>query len=173
SFLRVQYDDNSWKEFLKIIPKLDKETQSVALSDAWFFTQKGVYSWPKFLNLVHALKWDKCLMQWSAAVPFMDTLYHRFRYHREWAKVKQFLASLGEDAYNRIGKSSSEDWETPIPPDYRRSMYCYGLKKVPYKLGFVENLRKYFEKEAFYYDRDGDNLLRAMTCANLTHELSR
>ncbi|KHJ90018.1 hypothetical protein OESDEN_10146 [Oesophagostomum dentatum] len=37
----MQYDDNSWKEFLKIIPTLDQETQSVALSDAWFFTQRA------------------------------------------------------------------------------------------------------------------------------------
>ncbi|KHJ76095.1 hypothetical protein OESDEN_24286, partial [Oesophagostomum dentatum] len=51
-------------------------------------------------------------------------------------------------------------------------MYCYGIRKNSYKSDFFESLRKYFAEEAFYYDRDGDNLLRAMTCVNITYKLN-
>ncbi|ETN75157.1 hypothetical protein NECAME_00568 [Necator americanus] len=72
-------------------------------------------------------------------------------------------------AYSRHGTGRCVE----VAPDYRRTMYCYGLRQKPDRLELVKTMWKYFAEEATYFNRDGDNLLHAMSCTNNTSILTR
>ncbi|RCN33636.1 peptidase family M1 [Ancylostoma caninum] len=219
SFLRMQYDDLCWADLLKNLKTAakDHETQGQLLSDALFFARKGVYKWPKFLDLVHAINWEASLTQWRVAFSFMDTFYHNFRYHFEFKVVKMFLMALTKKVYRQIGLLDQTKWEMQalgaqlqdhlcrighasclqqvnaefqnfaaqcarsrhgtakcvgVAPDYRQSMYCYGLRQNPKSIEVVESMWKYFAEKAIYFNRDGEKLLHAMSCTNDTSKLN-
>ncbi|EYB92619.1 hypothetical protein Y032_0191g1279 [Ancylostoma ceylanicum] len=59
-----------------------------------------------------------------------------------------------------------------VAPDYRQSVYCYGLRQNPKSIELVESMRKYFAEKAIYFNRDGEKLLHAMSCINDTSKLN-
>lgn len=59
-----------------------------------------------------------------------------------------------------------------IIPDFRRTMYCYGVRQDPGGAALVYSLYRYSTDEANYFNRDGDNLLHAMSCQNDTKKLN-
>ncbi|EYC35904.1 hypothetical protein Y032_0960g3219 [Ancylostoma ceylanicum] len=60
-----------------------------------------------------------------------------------------------------------------VIPDYRRTMYCYGLKQNPKTDSVILSLYKYFPENAAYFERDGDNLLNALSCNQNVNKLEQ
>ncbi|EYC36070.1 hypothetical protein Y032_0937g3119 [Ancylostoma ceylanicum] len=60
-----------------------------------------------------------------------------------------------------------------VIPDFRRSMYCYGLRQNPEADTLVYSLYKYFAANAFYFNRDGGNLLYGLSCLNESSKLEK
>ncbi|KAK6759646.1 hypothetical protein RB195_021308 [Necator americanus] len=82
---------------------------------------------------------------------------------------KQFIKFIREcgKSYSGTGKCVG------VIPDFRRTMYCYGLKQNSKRHTTVYSLYKYFEKNLIYFDRDGERLLYALSCLNDTQLLER
>ncbi|KAK6759653.1 hypothetical protein RB195_021311 [Necator americanus] len=53
-----------------------------------------------------------------------------------------------------------------VIPDYRATMYCYGLRQNPKAHDLIYSLQKYFARNAFYFNRDRLNLLYGLSCLN-------
>ncbi|ETN75143.1 hypothetical protein NECAME_00554 [Necator americanus] len=82
---------------------------------------------------------------------------------------KQFIKFIREcgKSYSGTGKCVG------VIPDFRRTMYCYGLKQNSKRHTTVYSLYKYFEKNLIYFDRDGERLLYALSCLNDTQLLEK
>ncbi|KAK6759651.1 hypothetical protein RB195_021310 [Necator americanus] len=81
-------------------------------------------------------------------------------------EFNEFLVTC---AYSNYGTAHC----SPVNPEFRRTMYCYGIRQNPKAENILYSLYEDITKNELYFDRDADNLLYSLSCQNNEKELKK
>ncbi|KIH63567.1 peptidase family M1 [Ancylostoma duodenale] len=178
----------SWSQFLDLARAIDWDTEIIPwntglklmekLYSSFRYNDKFKMIWKylirmgewQYLALAHSTKppspyWDHRILG-GELYNWMCRLNHP-----ECLKT-------AETQFNRFVTSCSNSYSgtahcVNVIPDFRRTMYCYGLRQNPGADTLVYSLYKYFAVNAFYFNRDGGKLLYGLSCLSDTSKLEK
>ncbi|EYB89646.1 hypothetical protein Y032_0229g2911 [Ancylostoma ceylanicum] len=182
----VSREDYSWRQFLDVFGSVDWADKPIPWIVGLQFMEKLYRSFrftddfqriSKYLILLMewtyktlgqssnpSTKWDKRMLG-SSINAWMCRLNHPGCLNTAEAQFTQFLSNCKQS-------HSGTAHCAGIVPDFRRTMYCYGLRQNPEAAATVYSLYREYASKANHFIRDGENLLFAMSCLNDTEELN-